>query len=80
MVQTRSVRFRQRVRLITLSLAIACLAACSRAPQSEAEAVANYPERPIVWILAFEPGGGSDVEARRVQNALEEKLGWPQTC
>lgn len=75
MVQARSARFRQWLRLIPLSLALVWLAACSRTPQSEAEAVANYPERPIVWILAFEPGGGSDLEARRVQSALEEKLG-----
>lgn len=34
----------------------------------------SYPQRPITWIVAFDPGGGSDVEARRVQRALEEKL------
>jgi tripartite-type tricarboxylate transporter receptor subunit TctC len=34
-----------------------------------------YPERPITYIVAFDPGGGSDVEARRIQQPLEEQLG-----
>ena len=68
-------RFQQRVAPIALSLMLASMAACESAPQSEAEAVASYPNRPIVWLVAFDPGGGSDLEARRVQAALEEKLG-----
>ncbi|GAA3750181.1 tripartite tricarboxylate transporter substrate binding protein [Salinactinospora qingdaonensis] len=35
----------------------------------------NYPERSITWIVAFDPGGGSDTEFRRLQPHLEEALG-----
>ena len=75
LVSRRSMRFQQRVAPIALSLILASMAACDSAPQSEAEALASYPNRPIVWLVAFDPGGGSDLEARRVQAALEEKLG-----
>lgn len=37
--------------------------------------VENYPDRPITWVVAFEPGGGSDAEFRRLQPYLEETLG-----
>lgn len=36
---------------------------------------ADYPDGPITWIVSFDPGGGSDTEARRVQPALEDILG-----
>ena len=75
MVQTRSEGHRQRLLLIGLSLVLALLAACGGATESPAEAEAGYPKRPITWIVAFDPGGGSDIEARRVQSALEDKLG-----
>lgn len=40
-----------------------------------ADPAADYPEGPITWIVAFDPGGGSDTEARRIQQTLEEILG-----
>lgn len=40
-----------------------------------ADLAADYPERPITWIVSFDPGGGSDIEARRVQDRLQEILG-----
>jgi len=35
----------------------------------------RYPSRPITYIIPFDPGGQSDVEARRQQPLLEEFLG-----
>ena len=38
-------------------------------------AVADYPEKNIVYQITFSPGGGSDVRARHQQPHLENKLG-----
>lgn len=35
----------------------------------------NYPSSPITYLLPFDPGGQSDIEARRQQPLLEEILG-----
>lgn len=34
-----------------------------------------YPERPITYLIAFSPGGESDITARMQQRFLEEELG-----
>ncbi len=36
---------------------------------------ADYPTRPIKWIVAYPPGGTTDVLARLMAQALSEKLG-----
>jgi len=36
---------------------------------------AKYPEKPITYIIAFSPGGESDITARFQQKYLEEELG-----
>ncbi|MBF0278877.1 MAG: tripartite tricarboxylate transporter substrate binding protein [SAR324 cluster bacterium] len=38
-------------------------------------AVADYPEKPITFIVPYSPGGGSDQQARRLQPGLEKELG-----
>src|SRR5947208_1552538 len=38
---------------------------------------ANYPTRPVTLIVAFTPGGPSDVLARIVGKKLEQLLGQP---
>lgn len=38
-------------------------------------ASAEYPEQPITYVIAFNPGGESDVTARFQEPQLEEKLG-----
>ena len=38
-------------------------------------ALAEYPDRPITFIVPYSPGGGSDQQARRLQPGLEKFLG-----
>ena len=38
---------------------------------------AGYPERPVTLVVAFPPGGPSDVLARIVGKKMEELLGQP---
>lgn len=38
-------------------------------------ALAEWPEQPINMIVAYSPGGGTDVSARTLQPMLEEELG-----
>jgi tripartite-type tricarboxylate transporter receptor subunit TctC len=37
--------------------------------------MAQFPERPIEMIVAFSPGGGTDVAARSIEPFIEEALG-----
>jgi len=36
---------------------------------------AEYPDKPITFIVPYSPGGGSDQQARRLQPGLEKALG-----
>ena len=44
-------------------------------PQAQSQAEANYPNRPIEMIVAFAPGGGTDLVARLLARHLEKQLG-----
>lgn len=45
------------------------------APDTTEAPADPYPEEPITYIVAFDPGGGSDTEARRIQPDLEACMG-----
>ena len=38
---------------------------------------ANYPDRPIKWIVPYPPGGTTDVIARNIAQNMRELLGQP---
>jgi len=59
-----------------LALTTAAVAAATLAPAS-AVAQGAWPERPIRMIIAFAPGGGTDVVARLLAPRMSEDLGQP---
>ncbi len=56
--------------LRTLTAGLAALAAL---PRAEAQ---NFPRGPLRLIVPFPPGGGTDILARLVTQAIAEKAGW----
>lgn len=54
---------------------LAALAASSAALLGARPARAAWPERPVTMIVAFPPGGGTDVAARTLARFLERELG-----
>ncbi len=65
----------KKTRCKTLA-AILCLFAAT-AMMIASEAQAGYPEKPISYIISFNPGGESDVTARLQESHLEKFLGVP---
>src|SRR5215216_7120035 len=57
-----------------LALAAVCLVAAGWAVPAAAQ---EYPSQPIRMIVAFGPGGGSDIVARIIAQRMQEKLGQP---
>lgn len=53
----------------------ATLAACALALPAAAQTEATYPTRPIELIVAYGPGGGTDLVARLLARHLEKQLG-----
>ena len=64
----------RRRHLLTASLALPLASLIA------AKAWAAYPDRPITMIVAFPPGGGTDVAARTLARFLERELGRPWWC
>jgi tripartite-type tricarboxylate transporter receptor subunit TctC len=55
-----------------LTLGAACIVAAALAAPASAQ---DYPSQPIRTIVAFGPGGGSDIVARIIMQRVQEKLG-----
>jgi tripartite-type tricarboxylate transporter receptor subunit TctC len=62
--------------MITRRTALGLLAASpfATAPLSTAFA-ADYPARPVKWVVGYPPGGATDILARLIGQRLSEKLG-----
>lgn len=67
-------RFPIAARILALLALLACGA--SSLPSGAALA-ADYPERPIHWLVPYPPGGTTDVIARDVAQAVSRVLGQP---
>lgn len=55
----------------------ACLAFTAAVPFASAADAERYPTRPIRLLVGFNPGGGTDITARVVGDAVSELLGQP---
>lgn len=60
-----------------LAAAAAAAAACVSAYAGQAWAQANWPTKPITFVVPQNPGGANDVVARAVAQGLESTLGQP---
>ena len=61
------------VRFLTASSSLAFFATSLHA--AENNPAANYPNKPIRFIVPFSPGAGTDVTARTIAQKLSEKWG-----
>ena len=61
------------VRFLTASGALAFFATSLHATQNDP--AANYPNKPIRFIVPFSPGAGTDITARTIAQKLSEKWG-----
>jgi tripartite-type tricarboxylate transporter receptor subunit TctC len=61
---------------VGLSLGVLALVAAAAIPAGSAGA-ADYPTRPIKWVVGYPPGGATDIIARLIGQRLQEKLGQP---
>ncbi|MFN7752746.1 MAG: Bug family tripartite tricarboxylate transporter substrate binding protein [Pseudomonadota bacterium] len=68
---------RSSVRSPSYALALASAAGAIAASPAPALAQGAWPERPIRMIIAFAPGGGTDVVARLLAPRMSEDLGQP---
>ena len=59
------------------SLAFALLGAIGVLGAMPSAARADYPDKPITWVLCFPAGGGTDIAARLINTQLGEALGKP---
>lgn len=64
------------VLLLIIALSLTGFAGCSNSPAEEDETGIAFPERTIEFIVPYGAGGGTDVMARAVANALTENEGW----
>jgi tripartite-type tricarboxylate transporter receptor subunit TctC len=60
--------------LVVTILAVAIMAVCASCPAAFA-AEDKYPSKPILAIIAFNPGGGTDLAARTILRFAEKYIG-----
>jgi tripartite-type tricarboxylate transporter receptor subunit TctC len=63
------------MRHTTLRVAIAAAAALVCGSALAADAAANYPNRPVRWVVPFTPGASNDILARLIGQKLTEAWG-----
>jgi tripartite-type tricarboxylate transporter receptor subunit TctC len=61
--------------MITRRTALGLLAAGPLAAAPLKAFAADYPVRPVKWVVGYPPGGATDILARLIGNRLSEKLG-----
>jgi tripartite-type tricarboxylate transporter receptor subunit TctC len=59
----------------TVAISVSALALASLAAQAAAQAAADYPAKPVQFVICYAPGGGLDVVGRIVAEQLAHKLG-----
>ncbi|HWK70239.1 MAG TPA: tripartite tricarboxylate transporter substrate binding protein [Burkholderiaceae bacterium] len=64
-------------RMAAIVWAAVLLAGAARAEEAAPSADGAYPTRPIVLVVTFPPGGGTDMLARRLAVHMESALGQP---
>jgi tripartite-type tricarboxylate transporter receptor subunit TctC len=66
----------RRLQMITRRTALGLLAASPLATTSLSKALAaDYPARPVKWVVGYPPGGATDILARLIGQRLSEKFG-----
>lgn len=60
------------MRFASLAARIACVMGCVAALHAHAQSAANYPNRPIRFIVPSAPGAGSDITARMISQHLAQ--------
>jgi len=58
------------------AIGLIAFAVAAAAPIGSANA-ADYPTRPVKWVVGYPPGGATDIIARLIGQRLQEKLGQP---
>ena len=59
----------------TLLSALAAAGATTAAPWAFAQSAATWPDQPLRWVVPYPAGGGTDVLARTVAEAMRQTLG-----
>lgn len=65
---------KRTIKVTAIATAGLLLAGCANIGNTQAEEGSGYPEEPITMIVAFDPGGSSDIGARLLADELEKEL------